>query len=154
MVKTAKNILLMETIDLDLFVLGVLALIVRTFDMALTYKSITTFGAREINIGLLFFFETFGLKMGILITQILSALVIFSIVYLSQKARKHGLLLRFSLHILVFFHVLGLFAILNYSSAEVLLRMLLVAPVIVILLILGIDLVRILRRRSKAWAIF
>ncbi|MCD6113870.1 MAG: hypothetical protein J7J78_01030 [Thermoprotei archaeon] len=148
MVKAAREILLTETIDLDLFLLGVLALIIRTFDMALTYRSIATLGAREINIGLLFFFKTFGLKMGILITQILSALAIFSIVYLSQKARRYGLLLRFSLHILVFFHILGLFIILNYSSAEILLKMVLVTPIIVILLILGIDLLRIFRRRN------
>ncbi|OYT56466.1 MAG: hypothetical protein B6U76_03685 [Desulfurococcales archaeon ex4484_217_2] len=148
MVKAAREILLTETIDLDLFLLGVLALIIRTFDMALTYRSIATLGAREINIGLLFFFKTFGLKMGILITQILSALAIFSIVYLSQKARRYGLLLRFSLHILVFFHILGLFIILNYSSAEILLKTVLVTPIIIILLILGIDLLRIFRRRN------
>jgi len=148
MVKAAKEILLTETIDLDLFLLGVLALIIRTFDMALTYRSIATLGAREINIGLLFFFKTFGLKMGILITQILSALAIFSIVYLSQKARRYGLFLRFSLHILVFFHILGLFIILNYSSTEILLKTVLVTPIIVILLILGIDLLRIFRRRN------
>jgi len=148
MVKAAREILLTETIDLDLFLLGVLALIIRTFDMALTYRSIATLGAREINIGLLFFFKTFGLKMGILITQILSALAIFSIVYLSQKARRYGLLLRFSLHILVFFHILGLFIILNYSSAEILLKTVLVTPITVILLILGIDLLRIFRRRN------
>jgi len=148
MVKAAKEILLTETIDLDLFLLGVLALIIRTFDMALTYRSIATLGAREINIGLLFFFKTFGLKMGILITQILSALAIFLIVYLSQKARRYGLLLRFSLHILVFSHILGLFIILNYSSAEILLKTVLVTPIIVILLILGIDLLRIFRRRN------
>jgi len=148
MVKAAREILLTETIDLDLFLLGVLALIIRTFDMALTYRSIATLGAREINIGLLFFFKTFGLKMGILITQILSALAIFTIVYLSQKARRYGLLLRFSLHILVFFHILGLFIILNYSSAEILLKTVLVTPIIIILLILGIDLLRIFRRRN------
>ena len=148
MVKAAREILLTETIDLDLFLLGVLALIIRTFDMALTYRSIATLGAREINIGLLFFFKTFGLKMGILITQILSALAIFLIVYLSQKARRYGLLLRFSLHILVFSHILGLFIILNYSSAEILLKTVLVTPIIVILLILGIDLLRIFRRRN------
>ena len=148
MVKAAREILLTETIDLDLFLLGVLALIIRTFDMTLTYRSIATLGAREINIGLLFFFKTFGLKMGILLTQILSALAIFSIVYLSQKARRYGLLLRFSLHILVFFHILGLFIILNYSSAEILLKTVLVTPIIVILLILGVDLLRIFRRRN------
>ena len=148
MVKAAREILLTETIDLDLFLLGVLALIIRTFDMTLTYRSIATLGAREINIGLLFFFKTFGLKMGILLTQILSALAIFSIVYLSQKARRYGLLLRFSIHILVFFHILGLFIILNYSSAEILLKTVLVTPIIVILLILGVDLLRIFRRRN------
>ncbi len=143
--KLLRKNLFTETIDLDLFILGIVALIIRSLDMTLTYRSIMSFGAEEINLGLHFFFKAFGLKLGIFITQILSAIVVFTIVFLTQKARKYGLLLRYGLHVLIMFHIIGLLIIIYGLNIEFLLRTILVAPIILVLTILVIDLFRIFK---------
>ncbi|RLG73547.1 MAG: hypothetical protein DRO23_08700 [Thermoprotei archaeon] len=105
--------LLSNKIDLDLVCLGFLAIIIRSIDMYFTYTNIRVHGHEELTLGLKKLFEALGLERGIIVSQVISAIIVFVIVYFSQIARGRHLKIQFTLHILLINHIIGLVLTIN-----------------------------------------
>ncbi len=107
------KVLLSNKIDLDLVCLGFLAIIIRSIDIYFTYTNIKVHGHEELTLGLKKLFEVPGLERGTIVSQIISAIIVFVIVYFSQIARGRHLKIQFTLHILLINHIIGLILTIN-----------------------------------------
>ena len=140
-----KEEILGEKIDLDLVCLGFLAIIIRSVDMYFTYRNIKAYGYEEITPGLRKIFETMGLERGILFSQILSAIVIFVIIYFSNIARRKHLKISYTPYILLLNHILGLILTVHGLMSPPIYTCITVLTLTIVFAIIGLDLKTLLQ---------
>ncbi|RLE89938.1 MAG: hypothetical protein DRN04_15765 [Thermoprotei archaeon] len=131
---------LREKIDLDLVCLGFLAIIIRSVDMYFTYRSIRIYGHEEVTPGLRMIFEVMGLEKGILFSQIISAMIIFVIVYFSNLARRKHMKISYTPHILLINYIIGLVLTVHGLMNPLIYTYITVLTLIIVFIVIGLDL--------------